>query len=128
MGAQANFRSTPGSGRSGVGTEATTRRKFLNPPLRGSGDPTSPDPSKKLALRPRGVIMTGGCNAGDDVERGTAQGARKLGAPHSSPLIAALADAKDALEFALPKLHIEDRMNLAVALCRLTHVLRGGAL
>jgi hypothetical protein len=79
--------------------------------------------------------MTGGCGGGD-VERGTGQGSPKSGAPLSSSiLIAIIADhraaalgAKDAIESIILKLHVEDRTDLAIALCTLTHVLKGGAL
>lgn len=140
----------PGSGLplGGGGTEAPSRSNLrdveVNPPLGAgesfpiqSGSPrTTPAPlSSELALRPRSGIMTGGC-PGDGWERGEA-GSLKSGAPQSSAslLAAELANhrramrhAKDAIEAIILKLHIEDRTDLAVALCELTHVLNGGVL
>lgn len=59
-----------------------------------------------------------------------------MGAPLSSSILIALLadhreamrDIKEAAEAVILKLHIEDRTDLALALCKLSHVLKGGAL
>lgn len=147
MAAEANFSRTPG-GRvpsGGVGTEATTRRKLLNPPLEGAGDTTSPAPIKthqgELALESGGKeeVSTGaqpGSTEGGETgvgRRGGLLGGSSKPLSASSALIQILIDdriamrvAKEAIENIIFKLHIEDRSGLAIALCELNHSLAGG--
>lgn len=88
-----------------------------------------------MALHPCGAISTGGSTAGDvqgvgETEKGSLESRATLS---SSLLIAEIAnqrgvmrEAKAAIEAVILKLHIEDRAELAVALCKLTYVLKGG--
>ena len=145
MAAEANLSRTPGSGRqTGVGTEATTRRKLLYPPLSGPGDPTSPGPTThqgELALEAGGKVeVSTGAQPGS-TEVGETGVGRRGGLPGgtakplsaSSVLIQILTDdrkamrtAKIAIEAIILNLHIEDRSGLAIALCELNHALAGG--
>jgi hypothetical protein len=120
---------------------AEESRHSLSKPDDGTAPPghSSAPLSEELALRPCSRdIKTGGCQAGDGWERGDeARGGLKSGTPStsSSLLISELANhrramrhAKEAIEAVILKLHIEDRSDLAYALCELSHVLNGGLL
>lgn len=123
----------------GEGTDATALRKLhggsLSSQQLGADSTSAPSSNQQLALRSRGGIRTGGCGSGG-VERGTARGSLEYGAPPStSTWIAVLADHREALrdmsaavEAIILKLHIEDRTELALALCKAGYVLKGGAL
>lgn len=128
MPAEARESRTPGRGlppdRVGDGTEATTRRK-----LQPSTD--------SLALHLGSAIKTGGSTAGDEQGAGgTVQGSLKSRAPLSSSLLIAilgdhrraLLDVKAAIEGLLPKLDIDLRTDLAIVLCKVNYVLKGGSL
>lgn len=149
MASKQDPKTASGSGLPSVGgTEAASRGNLTYPPSLGAGDPSllkdhqsdfqSPAPfESKLALDgSRADTLTGGDGSGDPGERGTGQGSLMSGAPLSSSLLIAILsdtrraiyEAVPAIEEALKKLHIEDRMDLAVALSKLNHVLKGGAL
>jgi hypothetical protein len=119
MPAEARESRTPGRGLSDVGdgTEATTRRKLS----------VTPD---SLALHPGGAIKTGGSTAGDVQGAGeTVDGGSESRAPINTSLLtyqAVMRKVKRAAEALLPKVDIELRADLAIAICEMNHILRGG--
>ena len=142
--AKAKQSCTPGggSGVGGVGTEATARRKLAILPLHGSGDALSPEPLKthqgESALE-NGRRLTGAQPGSTEVgetgvgRRGGLPGGSEKPLSASAALIDILIDdrtamraAKLAIENIILKLHIEDRGELAVALCELNYALAGG--